>query len=85
MRSGDIVIQAVTGQSMFRLLWDWFAKFFKLPAREAAHQEFRGKRLLIDTKPRLPISIDGEVLARTPATVEVAEAAIEIVVPAEHA
>ena len=85
VRSGDIVIQAVTGKSMLRLLWDWFAKFFKLPAREAAHQEFRGKRLLIDTKPRQRISIDGEVLARTPARVEVAEAAIEVVVPAEHA
>jgi YegS/Rv2252/BmrU family lipid kinase len=85
VRSGDIVIQAVTGKSMFRLLWDWFAKFFKLPAREAAHQEFRGKKLLIDTKPRLRISIDGEVLAKTPATVEVAEKAIEIIVPAEHA
>ncbi len=82
--SGDIVVQAVTGKSMTRLLWDWFAKFFKLPAREAAHQEFRGKRLLIDTKPRLPISIDGEVLAKTPATVEVAEAAIEVAVPTEH-
>jgi YegS/Rv2252/BmrU family lipid kinase len=80
--SGDIVVQAVTGKSMFRLLWDWFAKFFKLPAREAAHEEFRGQRLLIDTKPRLPISIDGEVLAKTPATVEVAEMAIEVVVPA---
>ena len=85
VRSGDIVIQAVTGQSMFRLLWDWFAKFFKLPAREAAHQEFRGKRLLIDTKPRQPISIDGEVLAKTPATVEVAEGAIEVAVPTDHA
>jgi YegS/Rv2252/BmrU family lipid kinase len=85
VRSGDIVIQAVTGQSMLRLLWDWFAKFFKLPAREAAHQEFRGKRMLIDTKPRQRISIDGEVLAKTPATVEVAEGAIEMAVPAEHA
>jgi diacylglycerol kinase family enzyme len=85
VRSGDIVVQAVTGRSMARLLWDWFAKFFKLPAREAMHQEFRGRKLLIDTKPRLRISIDGEVLARTPVTVEVAEAAIEVAVPADHA
>jgi diacylglycerol kinase family enzyme len=49
------------------------------------HQEFRGRKLLIDTKPRLRISIDGEVLARTPVTVEVAEAAIEVAVPADHA
>jgi YegS/Rv2252/BmrU family lipid kinase len=84
VRSGDIVVQAVLGRSNMRLLWDWVAKYFKLPRRERAHEEFRGERLLIDTIPRLPISIDGEVLARTPATVEVAELAIEVVVPADH-
>lgn len=80
--SGDIVIQAVVGRSMTGLLWDWFAKYFKLPAREAAHEEFRGRELRIDTKPRQKISIDGEVLAKTPAVVEVAHKAIEVVVPA---
>jgi YegS/Rv2252/BmrU family lipid kinase len=80
--SGDIVIQAVVGRSMTRLLWDWFAKYFKLPAREAAHEEFRGRQLRIDTKPRQKISIDGEVLAKTPAVVQVAHKAIEVVVPA---
>jgi YegS/Rv2252/BmrU family lipid kinase len=79
--SGEIVVQAVVGRSIFRLLWDWFAKYFKLPARQAVHEEFKGERLLIDTKPRLPISIDGEVVAKTPATVEVAQMAIEVVVP----
>jgi YegS/Rv2252/BmrU family lipid kinase len=80
---GEIVIQAVTGRSMFRLSWDWFAKYFKLPARNAAVQEFHGERMMIDTKPRQKISIDGEVLAKTPAVVEVAHKAIEVVVPAE--
>jgi YegS/Rv2252/BmrU family lipid kinase len=80
--SGEIVIQAVVGRSMARLLWDWFAKYFKLPAREAAHEEFRGRQLRIDTKPRQKISIDGEVLAKTPAVVQVAHKAIEVVVPA---
>ena len=79
--SGEIVIQAVIGQSKMRLIWDWFSKYFKLPAREAAHEEFRGSRLSIDSKPRLPISIDGEVLAETPAIVEVASRSIEVVVP----
>jgi len=83
--SGEIVVQAVTGQSMLKLAWDWFAKYFKLPARHSMTLEFRGRRLLIDTKPRLPISIDGEVLAKTPAVVEVAERAIDVVVPADHA
>lgn len=80
--SGEIVIQAVTGRSKARLIWDWFAKYWKLPARDAVVEEFHGPRLEIDTRPRQKISIDGEVLARTPATVEVAHRAIEVVVPA---
>lgn len=79
--SGEIVVQAVTGRSSLRLVWDWFAKYFKLPARDAASEEFRGSRLTLDARPRQSISIDGEVSARTPVTVEVAERAIEVVVP----
>ena len=81
--SGEIIIQAVTGRSKARLIWDWFAKYWKLPARDAVVEEFHGERLQIDTKPRQKISIDGEVLARTPATVEVAHKAIEVAVPAD--
>ncbi|HEV2748216.1 MAG TPA: diacylglycerol kinase family protein [Allosphingosinicella sp.] len=80
--SGEIVVQAVVGRSMARLLWDWFAKYWKLPSRQATTEEFHGERLRIDTKPRQLISIDGEVLARTPAIVEVAHKAIQVVVPA---
>ncbi len=80
--SGEIVVQVVTGRGSLRLIWDWFAKYWKLPARHAVTEEFHGRRLSIDTRPRQRISIDGEVLARTPAVVEVAERAIEVVVPA---
>jgi YegS/Rv2252/BmrU family lipid kinase len=80
--SGQIVVQAVTGRSSLRLIWDWFAKFWKLPARHAVTEEFHAERLRIDTRPRQRISIDGEVLARTPVVAEVAERAIEVVVPA---
>lgn len=81
--SGDIVIQAVTGRNRARLAWDWYAKFFKLRSREANTQDFRGKSLKLDTRPHHNISIDGELLARTPVTVSVAERAIDVVVPAE--
>ena len=80
--SGEIVVQAVTGRSTLRLVWDWFAKYFRLPARDAMVEEFHGESLRIETRPRQRISIDGEVLARTPVTVSVAERAIEVVVPA---
>ena len=46
-------------------------------------EEFHGERLSIDTRPRQKISIDGEVLAKTPAIVAVAHKAIEVVVPAD--
>jgi YegS/Rv2252/BmrU family lipid kinase len=80
--SGEIVIQAVTGRSKSRLAWDWMAKFFRLPARQAVTREFRGRKLRVETEPRLRVSIDGEVLTRTPADVEVASRAVEVVVPA---
>ncbi len=80
--SGEIVVQAVTGRSSLRLVWDWFAKYFRLPARNAVTEEFHGTRIQLDTRPRQRISIDGEVLARTPVVAEVARRAIEVVVPA---
>jgi len=80
--SGEIVIQAVAGRSKWRLAWNWMAKYFRLPAREAVTREFRGRKLRIETEPKLRISIDGEVLTRTPADVEVASRAVEVVVPA---
>ncbi|MEZ0496414.1 diacylglycerol kinase family protein [Sphingomonas sp. IW22] len=79
--SGDIVIQAVTGRSVMRLAFDWYAKFFRLKSRSANTVEFRGRELKLRTRPAQKISIDGECLARTPVTVRVAQRAIEVVVP----
>src|SRR3712207_5849615 len=58
--SGEIVVQAVTGRSLLRLAWSWFATLFKLRARKLTVTEFHGRKLHIDTKPHQPISIDGE-------------------------
>jgi YegS/Rv2252/BmrU family lipid kinase len=79
--SGEIVVQAVTGRSTLRLVWNWAAKVLGLPAHDAVTVEYRGRKLRIETVPRLPVSIDGEVLTRTPADVEVATRAVEVVVP----
>ncbi len=80
--TGEIVVQVVTGRSSLRLIWDWFAKYWKLPARHAVTEEFHARRLRLETRPRQRISIDGEVLAKTPAIVEAAERAIVVMVPA---
>jgi len=81
--SGEIVVQAVTGKSMFGLAWSWFATLFKLTHRERTVTEFRGRKLRIETKPRQKISVDGEVSAKTPVTVTVARGAIEVAAPAD--
>jgi YegS/Rv2252/BmrU family lipid kinase len=80
--SGQIIVQAVVGRRASSLVWDWFAKYWNLPGRHRTTREFHGARLTIETRPRQRISIDGEVLAKTPVVAQVAERAIEVVVPA---
>ncbi len=79
--SGEMLIQVVTGRNRWRLGWDWYARFFRLRSRDQTVSEFRGAKLGLDSRPHHRISIDGEVLARTPVTVRVAERAIDVVVP----
>ena len=81
--SGVIVVQAVTGKSVVGLGWSWFATLFKLSSRDQTFTEFRGRELSLETRPRLNISVDGELSARTPVTVGVARGAIEVAAPRE--
>jgi YegS/Rv2252/BmrU family lipid kinase len=80
--SGEIVVQAVTGREKQRLMRNWLAVLLRHPSRRETVRDFHGRRIRIETEPPLPISIDGEVLGHTPATAEIAERAIEVVVPA---
>lgn len=79
--SGDIVVEAVSGRARTTLAMNWLRLLLGLPRKEREVRQFRGRSLRLITDPPLPISIDGEVLARTPATASVAERAIEVVVP----
>lgn len=81
--SGEIVVQAVTGKSLWGLAWSWFATLFKLRRRELTVTEFWDQELKLESRPRLKISIDGEVAAKTPVTVKVADAVIEVAAPRE--
>jgi len=83
--SGEIVIQAVTGKSIFGLAWSWLATLFKLSGRERTTTEWRGKTLRLEARPQQKISIDGEIAAKTPVTVCVAKGAIEVAAPREVA
>lgn len=79
--SGDIVIQAVTGKSLWGLAWSWFATLFKLSQREQTVTEWRGHELKLEARPTQKISIDGEIAAETPVMVRVADACIEVAAP----
>jgi YegS/Rv2252/BmrU family lipid kinase len=79
--SGDIVIQAVTGKSLWGLAWSWFTTLFKLRRREQTTTEWRGRKMRLEARPAQKISIDGEIAAKTPVTIEVAKGAIEVAAP----
>lgn len=79
--SGEIVIQAVTGKSLWGLAWSWFATLFKLRHRKQTVTEWWGQKLYLEARPAQKISIDGEIAAKTPVTVEVANACIEVAAP----
>lgn len=79
--SGEIVVQAVTGHVKRRLVWNWFTSFFRLDARKETVESFVGHEIKVRTEPPLAISIDGEVLAKTPVVARVAAAIIEVAAP----
>ncbi|MEP6784887.1 MAG: diacylglycerol kinase family protein [Sphingomonadales bacterium] len=79
--SGEIVVQAVLGTTRRALLWSWLASTLRLPHRKQTTREFRGTSIRVETVPRLPISIDGEIAARTPVTAHVASRTMKMVVP----
>ena len=79
--NGMIVVQAVTGHARSRLLKNWAASVLRLDARHETVEHFAGTELRIATEPPMAISIDGELLARTPVTARVAAGVIEVLVP----
>jgi YegS/Rv2252/BmrU family lipid kinase len=82
--SGEIVVQVVEGETHGRLALNWLATLAGSDLRHQLTREFRGRAIRIETNPPLPISIDGEVLARTPVTAKVAPHAIEVFAPRER-
>jgi YegS/Rv2252/BmrU family lipid kinase len=79
---GLIIIEAVSGRARTTLAGNWIRLLLGLPKKEGQVRRFEARSLRIATNPPLPISIDGEVLARTPVTASAAKRAIEVVVPA---
>jgi YegS/Rv2252/BmrU family lipid kinase len=79
--SGELVVQAVQGRSLLHLGWSYVAAAAKLSSRKDGVREFRGTKLHISTKPRLRVSIDGELGPETPFEARIAAAAILVAAP----
>jgi YegS/Rv2252/BmrU family lipid kinase len=79
--SGEIVVQAVRGHYKRKLAYNWAASLLGMKERHHDTISFSGKKVSVDTEPRMPISIDGEVLAYTPVTARVAPSVIEVMAP----
>ena len=81
--SGRIVVQVVIGGNRRGLVWSWIASVLGLDARHRMTREFIGDAIRIETTKKMPISIDGEVLAHTPVTAKVAKAVIDVMAPVQ--
>ena len=82
LESGEIVVQAVEGRSVLKLGWSYLASMLKHPSRHDTVREFRGPRMRIDTRPRMRVSIDGEIGPETPFEARAAPDAILVAAPA---
>jgi YegS/Rv2252/BmrU family lipid kinase len=81
VESGQIVVQAVRGRSVVKLGWSYFASAMKLKARHVTVREFRGRKLVVSTRPPMQVSIDGEVAATTPLEVSAVPNAVTVAAP----
>jgi YegS/Rv2252/BmrU family lipid kinase len=66
LHSGEIVVQAVEGRSLAKLGLSYLASALKHPKRHDTVREFHAPRARIDTRPRMRVSIDGELGPETP-------------------
>jgi len=83
LKSGEIVVQVVTGRSIAKLGWSYFASATKLKARHQTVREFVASEFTLSTKPRMKVSIDGEIGEETPLKISALPDGVTIAAPRE--
>jgi YegS/Rv2252/BmrU family lipid kinase len=81
LKSGEIVVQVVAGRSVLKLGWSYFTAAVKMKARHQTVREFVAEKFTLSTKPRMRVSIDGEVARETPLKISAVPDAVTIAVP----
>lgn len=83
VESERLVVQIVTGRSVFPLIRTWTLSALGRPGGDAI-VSIRVARARIETVPSMHVSIDGEVLATTPIDLSVARHVLKLIVPADR-
>ena len=83
LKSGEIVVQVVTGRSVAKLGWSYFASATKLKARHQTVRELVASEFTLSTKPRMKVSIDGEIGRETPLKISTLPDGVTIAAPRE--
>lgn len=78
--SGCINLQIVSGKSRWRLASDWYRRMLGLRGHADAVIELEVREARISAQPKQKVSIDGEVLARTPFRLRLHPRAVNVVV-----
>ncbi len=81
---GLLTVQAVVGVTRKRMMANWILTALHMEARHEVERDFHFRTGRLTTRPALPISIDGEVLARTPVDLRCEEDALLVAVPGER-
>lgn len=81
---GMLTVQAVVGVTRKRMMANWILTALHLEARHEVERNFHFRSARLTTRPALPISIDGEVLASTPVDLRCEEDALLVAVPQER-
>ena len=83
LESGEIVVQAVTGRSVLHLGWSYLTSALKASSRHQTVREFHGKKMRISTRPKMRVSIDGELGPETPFEAWAVPDAVYVAAPRE--
>lgn len=78
---GTLTVQAVVGETRTRMMANWVLTALRFDSRHEVERNFQFRSGRLTTRPSLPISIDGEVLARTPVTLRCEPDAVLVAVP----
>ena len=81
LKSGEIVVQVVTGRSVAKLGWSYFASATTRKARHQTDREFVASEFALSTKPRMKVSIDGEIGRETPLKISALPNGVTIAAP----